>query len=40
MKGWLTSIYKNCEESKPKLLCGNKSDLIAKDLICINDDEA
>ncbi len=40
VKGWLASIYKQCPTKLPKLLCGNKSDLISQDFSHVNDDEA
>ena len=39
-KGWLLSIYKHCEPNKPKLLCGNKLDLIESSEDYVQDDAA
>lgn len=37
---WLQSLFKHKSEDIPKVLCGNKSDLVAVDENAVNDDEA
>lgn len=38
--GWLQSIFKHKNEEIPKMLCGNKFDLIDVTDDCVNDAEA
>ena len=42
VKQWIQSIYKNCDaDALPKLLCGNKCDLLATTgITAVNDDTA